>query len=120
MSETRTGARGLIDPSDVLDWQTGSNQVLTVDGDFIPRSRVHFPEVAPYAPSQRQAPESIGNVAISGLDDGQKAQTLPQEAVTGGPYPEVLQADNQSASWAGGRLPFVFPTPPTPDGFEVY
>jgi|GEM_PF-5947313 len=87
MSETRTRSRGLIDPSDVLDWQTGARDVLTVDGDFIPRSRVNFPKVAPY---QRVSAENTGQIAISGVDPGKSGFGPDGVAETGGPHPEAV------------------------------
>ncbi|HKR81891.1 MAG TPA: hypothetical protein VJR27_02735 [Candidatus Saccharimonadales bacterium] len=35
-------SRGFIDVADVLDHQPGAREVLTVDGDFVPVSRIHY------------------------------------------------------------------------------
>lgn len=115
MSETRTKARGLIDPSDVLDRQPGAREVLTVDGDWVPVSRVAYPEIKVEVEAKpRISPESLGTVAVSGLE------VQPQSAghyELGGPHPEVVTFG--SGVFEGCR-PFVLPIPPAPNAPEVY
>jgi len=94
MSETAR-KHGFIDPADVLDRQPGAREVLTVDGQWVPVRRVANPEAASLqaeAPQPRVAQESLGTVAISGLDGSQA--NVASTALTGGPHPEFLQYGN--------------------------
>jgi|GEM_PF-3125294 len=120
MSETRPRNRGLIDPADVLDRQPGAREVLTVDGAWVPARRVAYGDVAStqpdVAPQPRETHESLGTVAVSGLDGSQANAT--STALIGGPHPEFLQLGN--AHGLESRLPFVLPVPPITSSPEVY